>query len=102
MSVAESDIAFVSDLFAPLGEITTRRMMGGLSIYCNGTIFAALNSTGTLYLKAKGAFAREMAAAGAHQFDAGDHKMGYWSLPENAFDDPEVAQEWARRALKNL
>ena len=25
--------------------------------------------------------------------------MGYWSLPEHALDDPEVAYELARRAL---
>ncbi len=103
MSVSESDIAFAEELFAPLGEITHRKMMGGLSIYHAGQIFAILDSAGTPYLKASGAFAEEMAAAGARKFTMGDGRsMGYWTLPESALDDPEAACGWARRALAAL
>ncbi|MGR3660693.1 MAG: TfoX/Sxy family protein [Paracoccaceae bacterium] len=103
MSVSPQDIAYVEELFAPLGEITHRKMMGGLSIYFESTIFAILDDEGTLYLKARDRFAEEMAAAGARQF--GDEKgntMCYWTMPEDALDDAEAISGWARRALSHL
>lgn len=103
MSVTNADIAFALELFAPLGEITHRRMMGGLAIYHAGQIFASLDSEGRIYLKAKGDFAAEMAAEGAEQFVAGPGKtMGYWTVPEAALDDPDTACTWAKRALSAL
>ena len=103
MSVSDGDIAFAHDLFAPLGTITSRKMMGGLSIYCDNQIFAILDSELTLYLKAKGTMAETMATAGSRQFGAETgKKMGYWTLPETAMDDPEIACDWARRALTSL
>ena len=103
MSVSDTDIAFVHDMFDPLGQITTRKMMGGLSIYCDGTIFAMLDREGTLYLKAKGTFADEMAAAGGRQFgvDTGD-VMAYWTLPDTANYDPDAALIWGQKALDAL
>ncbi len=103
MSINDTDIAFVHDMFDPLGHITTRKMMGGLSIYCDGTIFAMLDREGTLYLKAKGPFADEMAAAGARQFgaDSGD-RMAYWTLPDAALSDPDAALTWGQKALAAL
>ncbi|MCB1330484.1 MAG: TfoX/Sxy family protein [Maritimibacter sp.] len=103
MSVTDSDIAFVHELFDGLGAITHRKMMGGLSIYCDGQIFAILSSGGRLYLKAAGAFAAEMAAEGAVRFEMEDGRgMNYWTLPEAALDDPDLACAWARRALAAL
>lgn len=103
MSISESDIAFAEELFAGLGHITHRKMMGGLAIYRDGLIFAILDSEGTAYLKAKGTFAARLAAEGSRQFGAGSGKvMGYWTLPEAALDDPDTACAWARQALANI
>ena len=78
-------------------------MMGGLSIYSAGQIFAILDSQGRLYLKASGPFAEALAAEGAAKFDIGDGRgMNYWTLPEAALDDPDLACDWARRALAAL
>ena len=107
MSVSDADIAFATDLFAPLGTITSRRMMGGLSIYCAGQIFAITSSDGKVYLKASGDFAAELAGAGSQKFsfsskDGARRTMAYWTLPEAALDDPELASTWARKALNAL
>ncbi|MCB1339071.1 MAG: TfoX/Sxy family protein [Maritimibacter sp.] len=103
MSVSESDIAFVRELFAGLGGLSHRKMMGGLSLYSEGQIFAILSSSGRVYLKASGTFAEEMAAAGAVKFEMEDGRgMNYWTLPDDALDDPDLARDWARRALAAL
>jgi DNA transformation protein len=103
MSVSDSDIAFVHELFDGVGGLTHRKMMGGLSIYSEGQIFAILSSSGRIYLKAADAFAAEMAAEGAVKFEMEDGRgMNYWTLPEAALDDPDLACDWARRALAAL
>jgi DNA transformation protein len=98
MSVADADIAFATDLFSELGNLTTRKMFGGMCLYHDGTVFALLNSEGRLYLKVKGTLADEFASGGADQF----HNMPYWSLPEAALDDPQEACTLARRTLAML
>jgi DNA transformation protein and related proteins len=107
MAVTADEITLMHDMFADLGNITSRKMMGGLSIYCEGIIFAILSSESTIYLKAKGEFADEMAAAGARQFSmVNKHgktsSMGYWTMPDEGLDDFDLACDWARRALQHL
>jgi len=104
MSVGDEEIEFVKDLFAVVGEITTRKMMGGLSIYANGKIFSIMRQDGRLYIKAAGPLAERLDAAGGKLFtyDKKDGKQGhmnYLTLPEAALDDPEAACEWANASL---
>ena len=104
MSVGDEEIEFVKELFAEVGEITTRKMMGGLSIYANGTIFSMMRQDGRLYIKAAGPLAERLDAAGGMLFtyDKKNGKQGhmnYWTLPEAALDDPETACEWANASL---
>ncbi len=107
MGVAQADIDRAVELFSGLGDITTRKMMGGLCLYHGGTIFAILTPDGDLRLKGAGGFVGELEAAGCAQWSyvrsngrAG--RMPYWSMPEGAEDDPDLACDWARRALAHL
>ena len=107
MGVTAGDMDRAVDLFSGLGEITTRRMMGGLCLYHAGTIFAILTPDGELRLKGAGAFISELEEAGCTRWNyvrstgqAGH--MPYWSLPEGAGEDPDLACDWARRALRHL
>ncbi len=108
MSVSAEAIEAARDLFSGLGEITTRRMMGGLCLYHRGTIFAILHPDGGLMLKGAGAFRDELEAAGCTRWTYAREgrdtvtAMPYWSLPEGAEDDPDLACAWARRALDHL
>ena len=85
-------------------DVTARAMMGGLAVYAGGRIFAILGPEDRLFLRAKGPLAADLAAAGSEQFvyarrDGVTARMGYWTLPEDALDDPAEACGWARRAL---
>jgi DNA transformation protein and related proteins len=103
VSVRPATRAFVLELFDDLGDVTARPMMGGLAVYSAGRIFAIVSGEQGIFLKASGAFAEAVAAAGGRQFtytrDGRTARMGYWSLPESVLDDPEEACAWARRAL---
>jgi len=106
LAVARADLDAALELFAPLGEITHRPMMGGRILYADGRLFAAIMGEAGLHLRAKGALAERLAAEGATQFrwvNPGTGKpqaMGYWTLPEAALDDPQAACDWARAALE--
>jgi DNA transformation protein len=108
MSLSRAEIEAAQDLFSGLGDITTRRMMGGLCLYHEGTIFAIVMSDGGIFLKGAGGFVAELEAAGCtrwsyrHKDRARPTQMSYWTLPDEALDDPDRACDWARRALAHL
>lgn len=108
MSVTAEDIEFATDLFSTLGPLTTRKMMGGLCLYSDGTIFAIVHSDFGIMIKGAGDFQTELDAMGltrwTYQRDNAPKPtaMPYWKLPESALDDPEEACELARRALTYL
>lgn len=107
MSLSAEEIAFATELFSGLGQISTRRMMGGLCLYSDGTIFAIVHGDGSIWLKGAGGFVAELEAEGSTRWtytrDGGKPTaMPYWSLPDAALDDPDLACDWARRALAHL
>jgi len=107
MSVSRGDIDQAVELFSGLGEITTRKMMGGLCLYHAGTIFAIIGPEGGLYLKGEGAMRARLEEMGCSRWtytrkDGSVATMGYWSLPDAALDDPDRAVALAREALEYL
>lgn len=107
MSVSEADIAFARELFSGLGSLSSRKMMGGLCLYRDATIFAILNADGSIWLKGAGDAAARMKAEGWERWtytrrDGGETSMPYWRLPDAALDDPALACSLARDALSEL
>lgn len=107
MGVSQDDIDFAVELFSELGAITTRKMMGGLCLYQEGTIFAILNEDGSIWLKGAGDFQHVLEDEGCTRWSytretGKTTAMPYWTLPDAALDDPELAADWARRALAFL
>jgi DNA transformation protein len=107
MSLSDGDADFARELFAGVGPLKTRKMMGGLCIYSGDVIFAMVHSDGKILLKGGDGFGAELEAAGGEHWtytrkDGKQSSMPYWTLPEAALDDPELACDWARRALAHL
>jgi DNA transformation protein and related proteins len=99
---------FVVELFAELGQVSVRRMFGGAGAYADGLMFALI-ADDVIYIKVDEALKADLAAEGSGPFlwtpqhgpRAGEQmEMGYWRLPEAALDEPDLAAQWGRRALK--
>ncbi|MEJ6394735.1 TfoX/Sxy family protein [Gymnodinialimonas sp. 2305UL16-5] len=108
MSLSQGEIDHVTELFSGLGDLTVRKMFGGVGLYHQGTIFAVLMSDGTLRIKGAGAFQDVLEAEGCTRWtytrEGSDtiRSMPYWTMPDGAQDDPDLACDWARRALEHL
>lgn len=90
------------ELLAPLGAVRARRMFGGHGLYA-GDLFVALIAFDRLYLKADEATRERFAGAGCEPF-VYDGKgkavtMGYWTVPAEAMESPQLMQPWARLAM---
>jgi DNA transformation protein len=101
MANRASYIEFLVEHLSSLGEITTRRLFGGNSLYCNGTVFA-LVARDTLYLKADDANRREFEARRLeplHPFGDESKSMGYYQAPAELFEDADALRHWGEGAV---
>ena len=58
---------FVTELFAPMGPVTIRRMFGGAGVYAAGVMFALL-AEDEIYLKVDDALKAELEREGSAPF----------------------------------
>ncbi|MFT5776028.1 TfoX/Sxy family protein [Hyphomonas sp.] len=95
---------FVTDLFAPMGDVRIKRMFGGAGVYAQGMMFALL-AEDVIYLKTDAALRSALEFEGGEAFvwerpsDGKRMEMGYVGLPSAAMDDADDASAWGRRAL---
>ena len=92
---------FVLDQLAGLGDVTPKKMFGGVGIYCGGLFFAII-ARDELYLKADDSTRGAFEAAGSRPFKPYPNRSGtmqYYSVPVDVLESaPELAR-WARKAL---
>jgi DNA transformation protein len=96
------DAAEIEEMFQGLGPVTIKRMFGGKGIYHLGRIIA-LEFRGDMLLKADDVSSPAFAEAGASQWtyegkSGKPVKMPYWSIPDDAYDDPDLMAGWVRLA----
>jgi DNA transformation protein len=92
----------IEELFAALGPVTVKRMFGGKGVFHQGVI-VGIDLGGELMLKTDALTAPAFEAAGAkrwtYQRKSGKIiPMSYWTLPADAFDDPDIMAHWVRLA----
>jgi DNA transformation protein len=91
-------------MFSALGQVTIKPMFGGKGVYYKGNIIA-VEFRGDILLKADlvtaPAFAAEGAVQWAYEGKTGKTvKMPYWSIPADAYDDPDIMARWVQLAYE--
>ena len=93
----------LNEVFTLFGLIHTKRMFGGYGVYHDNLMFG-LVADDVLYLKADDNSSNTFSRRGLSQFEyekgSKKVKMSYYMAPEEIFDDPEKAREWASRAFE--
>jgi len=104
MAVDEGLVAWVTEALEPVGSVTMRRMMGGATLYLDGTIFGIVHD-GELWFKADEESNALWDEAGHRErftvtFSTGmKDTMNYRRAPSDAYDDADALREWAAHAI---
>jgi DNA transformation protein and related proteins len=98
------DTDYIGDLFAAFGQVTVRRMFGGLGIFADG-LMIALVADDLVYLKVDEDLTAEFEREGMGPFSYatknGRHTiLSFWRMPERLYDDPDELARWAKRSLE--
>jgi DNA transformation protein len=104
MSFDEGLYAWVQEAMEPAGRVSMRKMMGGATLYLDGTIFAILIDDG-LWLKSDSAADAIWDAEGCEKFsttfrDGKVDVMNYRRAPLDVYDDPDAMRRWASLAVE--
>jgi DNA transformation protein and related proteins len=94
--------AFVVDQLADLGEISTRKMFGGVGLYLHGIFFGLIARDG-LYLKVDDENRRDFEAAGSRPFRPYPDRAGtikYYDVPLSVLESAPDLVRWARRSVR--
>ncbi|MBB5711754.1 TfoX/Sxy family protein [Sphingomonas xinjiangensis] len=102
MAVDHGLVEWVREVLEPIGSVTMRPMMGGATLYLDGTVFA-LVAQDELWLKADAQSDYLWDEAGCDRFTydvAGTAKsMNYRRAPSEVHDDPDTMRKWAALAV---
>lgn len=103
MAIAQTEVDDAVEMFQRLGPIHTRKMMGGLTIYAQDVTFAIYDPDQAYFLKSDKQTQHIYEAEGLARFtfEMKDKtaSMNYYAMPEAAYDDPDILEQWARMAL---
>ena len=97
-------VEWVTETLEPLGTVTMRRMMGGATLYCDGTVFA-IAAHDQLWFKADKESDAIWDGENCPRFtvdmgEKGPMTMNYRRAPDEVHDDPDAMRRWAGLALE--
>jgi len=103
--MADNDlIDWLADELAPLGDLSSRAMMGGRTLYLDGIVFAII-ADGDLWFKADAVSdaAWDTAERPRFTYTMGEGRTGtmnYRRAPDEVHDDADALRRWAALALE--
>ena len=81
---------------APLGDLTSKRMFGGIGLFHEGTMFVLIDREGMPYFRAD-----ETSSAAFEDAGSAKHRpMPYWEIPAAVRDSEDQLLAWARTAVE--
>ena len=92
--------AQVLEYLAGMDRLSSRRMFGGIGLYCGARLFGIV-CKGEVYVRADDGMRRSLARGGAGPFRPyrGRIVHAYWALPAALLGDKRRLRAWARRAI---
>jgi DNA transformation protein len=93
---------FVLDQLADLGRVTSRKMFGGIGLYC-GTVFFGIIARDELYLKVDDRTRGEYERVGMHPFKPYPNRkttMKYYAVPLGVLESGVELTRWAQEAVQ--
>jgi DNA transformation protein len=101
MPVSQEYLDYVIDQLVGLGPVKSKRMFGGAGLYLDG-VFFGLVADDVLYFKVGDTNKSDYVAAGSGPFKPfgnDSYEMSYYEVPGDVLEDPDLAKEWAAKAL---
>jgi DNA transformation protein len=93
---AKEFTAEMVEALTPVGDVRSRPMFGGYGIFESGTMFALIDSKGSLFFRADSSTQLRYVAAGSKQHNP----MPYFEIPDDVADDYSEFIEWAKQAAQ--
>ena len=104
MPVDAGLIAWVAEPMEPVGTVTHRAMMGGATLYLDGTVFAIADDDALWFKADKVSDARwDEAGAARFTYSMGEGRTGsmnYRRAPDAVYDDADELRRWAALAVE--
>jgi len=102
MAVSKEFLAYVLEQLALLGQVTSRRMFGGVGLYADGLFFGLIDAD-AVYFKVDDSNRADYQQRGSKPFvpvaDKPEVSMSYFDVPAEVLDDAEELQRWARKSV---
>lgn len=97
-------IDWVAEALAPIGTVTHRRMMGGATLYLDGTVFAIV-AHDALWFKGDAETDAIWDAGGCERFtvemkNGRTASMNYRRAPDEVHDDADAMRHWAMLGIE--
>lgn len=99
--VTRGFVDFVVEQLEGCGAIATKRMFGGVGIYCGDTFFALIDND-ILYLKVDDSNRDDFVRAGCGPFrpyGPDGESMQYYDVPVSVLEDADELAKWGRKAI---
>jgi DNA transformation protein len=102
MAVSPDYLQYVLEQLGGLARVTSRRMFGGMGLYCDGVFFGLIDDD-TLFFKVDDTNRPDYVARGMAAFrpfkDRPDQSMSYFEVPADALEDRDELAVWARKSI---
>jgi len=100
--VSSDYLNYVLEQLAGLAGVGTRRMFGGVGLYCDERFFGLIDDD-TLYLRVNDDNRADYTVRGMGPFrpyaDRPELSMTYFEIPADVLEDPPQLVSWARRSV---
>jgi DNA transformation protein and related proteins len=103
MAVSANFLSYVIDQLRGLGALRTRRMFGGIGLYCDELFFGLIDDD-VVYFKVDDSNRADFTSRGSKAFrpvadDPNAVSLSYFNVPEDVLEDSDEVRQWARKSV---